>query len=261
LQNSFGSDTIRTGTSRNPGIIVVKDTAIPRSEKEALIILPGMREGRKGRKHILNYFNNVGYDLHIPPYRDKDSFDGTVKKFTQYFEDQKLGEYDKVHVFTYILGTWVINTFINEYGVGNISTIVYDRSPLQERASKVLVKKIPRIGKLLAGQILEDFSVLTYPPIPKTGLKIGILVEGKATPLIRFFRRTTIKMGPIDWDDLDFNQDHDDLIFTRLNHDELYYNFDEIGFDILYFMKNGVFTEEARREWFDWDPFEKYKKK
>lgn len=261
LFNVFGSKTTHAVSFRNSNVIIIHNTEISRSEKEALIILPGLRDVKKGRKYQNKYFNNVGYDLYIPYYIDKDSFDGTVKKFTQFYEDQKLGEYKKVHVFAYVLGSWVINIFINEHGLGNISTIVYDRSPLQERAPKVIVEKIPCIGKLLAGQVLKDFSLLSYPSIPKKGLKIGILVESKATPLIRHFRKTTINMGPIDWNNLNFNQDYDDLIFTRLNHDEMYYSFDEIGSDILHFIKNGVFTKEARREWFDWDPFEKYKTK
>lgn len=240
-------------------IIVVKNAEIPRSEKEALLILPGLGDKKKRRKRQYEYFGKTEYDLFIPSYIDRKSYTGTVEKFTRFFEEKKLGEYKKVHVFSYVLGSWVINTFINKNGQQNISTIVYDRSPLQERAPQVAVDRIPCITKLVAGNIIKEFAKVKYPPIPKGDIKIGIIVECKATKLIRMFRKTAMSYGPINWKNLDFKQGHDDMIYTHLDHDEMYFSFDEIGGDITHFVKHGIFTKEARREAFDWDPFEKYK--
>jgi len=242
-----------------PEVIIIHDKNVPRAEKEALIILPGLGDKRKGRRHQRKYFSQTEYDLFIPNYITRKSFDRTVGNFTQFFAVQKLGEYRKVHVFSYVLGTWVLNTFINEHGQQNIATIVYDRSPLQERAPQVAVDKIPLITRIFAGKIIKQFTKVPYPPIEQNDIRIGIIVENKATPLIRFFKKKTKSYGPINWKNLDFNQAHDDMIFTRLNHDQMYYSFDEIGNDILYFIKNGTFTKEARRVCFDWDVFEKYK--
>lgn len=259
FKNNEGNPTKRLDSGKGSEVIIIHDATVARSEKEALIILPGLGDSKKGRRHQREFFNDPAYDLYIPEYSDRKSFAGTLEKFSQFFEDHNLGEYKKVHVFSYVLGSWIINLFINEHGTGNIRTIVYDRSPLQERAPKVIVERIPRIGKMIAGPLLKDFSLVSYPPISREGLKIGIIVESKATPLIRRFRKTAMSYGPIDWNNLDFKQEHDDLIFTRLNHDELYYSFDEIGNDILHFIKKGVFTDNARREPYEWDPFEKYK--
>ena len=197
--------------------------------------------------------------MFIPDFHDKKSYVGTVENFTQFYFNQKLAEYKKVHVFAYILGSWVINDFINEHGVFNIYSIVYDRSPLQERAPRVIQERIPRIGKMVAGELLKDVSELTYAPIDQPNVKIGIIVESKATPLIRKFKKTTLSYGPIDWHHLNFDQNYNDLIFSWLNHDEMYYRFDIIGKDILNFIKSAQFTKTGRREAYDWDPFEKYK--
>lgn len=254
-----GNTAKKSRSSNKLEVIEIHNADEPRSEKEAIVILPGLGDSKKGRRHQRNFFYNPEYDLFIPDYIDKDSFDGTFDKFRQFFMDHKLDEYKKIHVFSYVLGSWIINLFINEFGSGNISTIVYDRSPLQERAPKVIVERIPRIGKMVAGTLLKEFSLVNYSPIFIDDIKIGIIVESKATPLIRRFRKTAMSYGSIDWNNLDFNQEHNDLIFTRLNHDQMYYSFDEIGADIFHFIEHGVFTENARRESYDWDPFKKYK--
>lgn len=240
-------------------VIIIHNQEIPRSKKEALIILPGLGDSKKGRKNQKEFFGNVGYDLFIPDYIDKDSFEGTVNKFTQFFKIQKLHEYEKVHIFSYILGSWIINIFIVNEGTQNIATIVYDRSPLQERAPRVIVERIPRLGRMISGDVLEDFSKINYPPIINDEMHIGIIIESKATKLIRKFRKTTMSYGPIDWKNLDMLQPYDELIFTRLNHDEMYYTFDEIGDDILEFIRHSKFRKESKYTPFEWDPFEKFK--
>ena len=152
-------------SNKTSEVIVIHSKNIPRSEKEALIILPGLGDSKKGRKQQKQYFENSEFDLFIPDFHDKKSYVGTVENFTQFYFNQKLAEYKKVHVFAYILGSWVINDFINEHGVFNIYSIIYDRSPLQERAPRVIQERIPRIGKMVAGNLLKDVSELKYTPI------------------------------------------------------------------------------------------------
>lgn len=240
-------------------IVVIHNKSLPKKEKEAIIILSGFGDSKKGRKHQKNYFDTVGYDLYIPDYLSKESFVATYKNFIQFYDHHQIIEYKKVHVVAYILGAWILNTYINEFGKKNIKTIVYDRSPLQERAPKVVQEKIPRLGKLVAGQVLEDLTHIDYPRIDTTGISVGLIVESKATFLIKKFKKKTMSYGAIDWHQLEFNQPHQDLIFTRLNHDEMYVTFSEIGADMMAFIRTGKFTFAARRVAFDWDPFKKYK--
>lgn len=240
-------------------VIIIHNDNIARSEKEALIILPGLGDSKKGRKHQKEFFENIGYDLFIPDYIARGSFEGTIKKFTNFYTDQQIDQYKKVHVFSYILGSWTINSFINREGMKNIKTIVYDRSPLQERAPLVIVDRIPLIGRIVSGNVLKDFSKISYPPIKNEELNIGIIVESKATPLIRKFKKRTMSYGSIDWNYLDSQQSYDELIYTRLNHDEMYYSFNEIGDEIIEFIKFSKFKKDAKYSPYDWDPFEKYK--
>lgn len=242
-------------------VIVIHDIDKPRSEKKALIILPGLGDSKKGRKAQKSYFENIGYDLFIPDYIDRDSYEGTILKFSSFYDNQHLNEYREVHVFSYILGTWVINNYISTHGRKNFTSIVYDRSPLQERAPRVIAEKIPGIGKMAAGPVVLDFNGRQYPPMVSAEINAGIIVESKATLLIRFFKKTTKSYGPIDWENLNYNQKHKDLIFSRLTHKEIYTRFDVIGPDIIHFFKNGSFTKDAKRDAFDWDPYEKYKEK
>lgn len=243
-----------------PEVIVIENPEMPRAEKEAILILPGLGDGRKGRKHQKRFFENQGFDLFIPDFHDRKSFDGSVENLEQFFESQNLREYKKLHIFPYLLGTWVLNTFLQEHGLGNIATIVYDRSPIQERAPRTVREKIPLVGKIIAGKQVIDMSYIPYPPIPHEGVKIGLVVESKSTFLMRFFKKTGLGYGPLRWDAESFQQTHDDLIYTRLDHKQMYYTFDEIGAEIVYFFREGRFPKEARREQFDWDPFKKYKK-
>ena len=46
---------------------------------------------------------------------------------------------------------------------------------------------------------------------------------------------------------------------TYLDHDQMYKRFDIIGEEILHFLDRGVFTANARREKYNWDPFTKIK--
>ena len=239
-------------------VIVIHKPSVSLSEKEAILILPGLGDSKKGREKQLEFFGQLEYDLYIPNFIDRKSVDASLKKFKTFYHTHNLNQYKKIHVFSYILGTWVINKFILENGVLNISSIVYDRSPLQERAPIVLVENIPFIARLVKGKIVEDISKIDYPKIPKSAIKIGLLVESKATKLITRFKKETIQKGDVHWNNYDFNQERDDLIFTPLNHDQMYLHFEVIGQDILSFFKNGHFLLSSQRDWYGWDPFLKW---
>ncbi|MFN0214684.1 MAG: hypothetical protein ACKVT2_10550 [Saprospiraceae bacterium] len=243
------------GPEKLPEIIVIHNPEIVKAEKEALLILPGFGDNRKRRKAQKKFFANCGYDLYIPNYKNRKSIAATVQNLFDFYHDHDLVQYKKVHVFSYILGSWVLNTYINQYGKENIASIIFDRSPLQERAPRVIRDRIPTIGKIMKGKVLIELSRMTYPPIPMQGIKIGIVVESKATKLIKMFRKTTLGYGPIDWKNLNFNQPYDDLLYTPLNHDQLYTRFEVIGEDLLHFFKAGTFTANARRIPYDWDVF------
>ena len=257
--SNFKLESNKVITQGGTHIIIEHRPDIAKSEKEALLILPGFSDSKKRRKKQKAFFEKLDYDLYIPNYHSRKSFALTVANFQVFYEAEGLGDYKKVHVFSYIIGSWVINTFIQQNGRQNISTIIYDRSPLQERAPRIVVDKIPLIGELKKGKVLADFSKIPYPTLKQDSIKIGIIVESKATKLVKFFRKKMLSYGEVRWDAAYFQQNFDDLIYTPLNHSQMYSRFDIIGADIIHFLEYGQFQETTRRIPYEWDFFEKWK--
>ncbi len=62
--------------------------------------------------------------------------------------EHHLPQYKKLHVFSYIAGTWVLNIWLQQHPQNNITSIVYDRSPMQERVPFALVEDNSFLFKL-----------------------------------------------------------------------------------------------------------------
>ena len=229
------------------------------SEKTAVVILNGFGDTRKNRKHQTRYFETLEYDFFIPKFKVRKSLDASVEKFSDFYKAQNLHLYKEVSVICYIIGGYVLNRHIENHGFGNIKTIIYDRSPIQERAPKVVVDKIKLISLLMIGKVIKQFSEVENLPLKSTpGVNVGLIIENKATPLMRFFKKTSNSYGPYNFNPSQIDPNLDDYFHTRLNHDEMYFRFDVIGPEIEYFLKNGSFTDGAKRQTYSWDMFEKY---
>lgn len=131
---------------RSQEIVVYNKTET--KSKEALIILPGFGDSKKGRKEQKRFFKKRGYDLYIPVYKDGKSLDNCVSNLESFYEEMRLKDYQKIHVFSYIVGSWTLNRFIQKNGRRNIATIVYDRSPTQERAPYIANKYLGLLVRL-----------------------------------------------------------------------------------------------------------------
>ena len=241
--------------------VIIINTAVDVSEKEALVILNGFGDSKKNRRIQKEFFQEKGYDLFIPEYVEKKSLDLTISTFSSFYNRYKLDEYKQVKFLCYIIGGYVLNQHIEKNGKGKITTIIYDRSPTQERAPKVAAKKLKLITKIYYGKVLFDFSEIKINPlINKDSLIIGVIVENKATKLMRFFKRTSNSYGNYNYNAKEIERNLDDFIHTYLDHDLMYRRFDVIGQEILHFLEKGRFSENAKREKYKWDPFKKLKK-
>lgn len=238
--------------------IYVNDS-LNKEQKEAILILPGLGDKNKYRKIQLAYFQDKGYDIYIPDYASRRSVKGCADNLTEFYFDYKLSEYSKVHCFAYILGSWTLNEFIRKEGRKNITTIIYDRSPLQERAPAVITKRIHPIVLLLKGRVVKDLSKIPYEELKNDSIQKAIIIESKATPLIRIFKKTTLKMGPVQWSVDSLYQPCNDYMYTFLHHAEMYHRFDVIGDEIFKYIRSKSFSMNTKREPYDWDPFEPYK--
>jgi len=238
--------------------IYIDSSVKPQKQKEAILILVGFGSKIQGTKKIAEFFFNKGYDVFIPNYISRKSISNCVDNLDKFIEKQKLKEYKKIHVLSYIIGSWTLNDWINKNPKNNISSIIYDRSPLQERAPYALVKDIPIIIRIVSGKIMKEFSLTKYAPIQTGKISIGIIIESKATKLITKHKKSALSLGPINWDVNNLNQNYNDKFYTWLNHDEMYYRFDVSGNEIFNFIKNHKFTDAAKREPFTEDPFIKH---
>jgi hypothetical protein len=235
--------------------IYIANISKEKKEKEAILILPGFGSKMHGTKGIADFFFFKGYDVFIPDYISRESLMDCQDNLQAFIKKYNLLAYKKIHVYAYILGSWVLNRWMEHHPENNISSIVYDRSPLQERAPYAMVKDMPFLTRLVSGKIMNKFAQCPYPSRYKRDIKVGIIIESKATRLIRKHKRSALELGEIDWDVTALRQEHTDFFYTLLNHDEMYTRFNVYGNEILHFFLKGRFTEDARRIPYKEDPF------
>lgn len=238
-------------------VVIIESSTKVISEKEAILILPGFGSKIHGVKDIAAYFSNKGYDLYIPHYIGRNSLQECVATVDEFINKYNLLHYKKLHVFSYIAGSWVINLWVQQHPINNIASIVYDRSPLQERAPFVLVQDNRQLIKLLAGNIMKEFSKTPYPSIQNDQKKLGVIIENKTTKLIRKHKKSALSLGPIRFEKDSLNQSYDDYFYSCINHDEMYFEFDKIGPEILLFFKNGNFSNDVKKVPYFYDFWDK----
>jgi hypothetical protein len=236
-------------------VLVNVHTEKPIGEKTAVLVLPGLRNSAKGFSAAKKWYRKQGYDVFMPEYVSKKGFKGNVANVKAFVEKHRLDEYREVHAFVYLMGGWTLNKYLLENDMPNLTRVVYDRSPYQEQAPRIVLETIPGIIHSMFGVAVDEIRDTPYPTIPKGDRQIGIIVESRATPFIRWKRKKLEPVEEKDWLPEAFNQEHDDLIYVFLHHNELYYSFDEIGDDLNSFFKTGRFTEDAKRKPLDKDPF------
>lgn len=84
---------------RAQGKIYVEDPKIARSQKEAILILPGFGSKVFGTKKIAKFFRNKGFDIYIPRYISRKSVQKSVENVDRFIEEHELKAYKKLHVF------------------------------------------------------------------------------------------------------------------------------------------------------------------
>jgi hypothetical protein len=234
------------------------DTVKPIAEREMIVVLLGLGGGASERRSIKRFLKNKGYDIYIPDYISRKSVEESVLNLKENFDEINVYEYGKIHIFAYILGSWTINLYLQKYELNNLCTIIYDRSPLQERAPYLVSENIPFITRILMGRIVKDLSQIEYPPLTKKDIKVGLIIENRATGILRIFKKKAIAMGPMYWEVDSLHERYDDFFYTWLNHNQMYDKIDNIDDEIFYFLEHDSFSQKARKEVYEGDPFLKY---
>lgn len=239
----------------------IQNDSTPIVDRKAILILPGFVSVIKGPRKQRKYFEKRGYDVFIPDYLSRKDLEGNFKKLEKFMYKHSLHQYKEVHVFSYIAGARSINRWIEKYGQGNIKSIVYDRSPLQENAPLIMIRKFPKMSRILFGKMIWDMEKKPYKAIEDSdSLHIGFLIETKGTRLVYKGQKYFDPLTDDDWDHTKFGQAYDDHCYIWINHNELYTEFDLTGPQILHLFKTGSFTQDAIRIRPDIDPFLELKK-
>src|SRR6185436_12200058 len=103
---------------------------------DALVVLPGFgydRDGERAFKALAPSMAAEGFDLYLPTFVSRSGLEDSRERLQRFFHERHLDRYRRVHVFAFIAGGWTLNPLAEAGVLPNLSTIVYDRSPYQER--------------------------------------------------------------------------------------------------------------------------------
>ena len=96
---------------------------------------------------------DVSYDVYIPDYTGERSLLSAIAYFGDFISGHQLEEYRELYVFGFILGTWILNLYLVDEELSNLVAIVYDRSPLQEQAPRIVIENLPLLSQIFFGDI------------------------------------------------------------------------------------------------------------
>lgn len=229
----------------------------PKSEKTALLILNGFGGSRGGCKAQMTFWEDSGMDVYIADVLLRKSLAASSEALAAFVEEHALAEYGEVKAICYIAGAYLLHTQVQATPMPNLTAIVYDRSPTQERAPAAAMERIPKLGVLKLGRVLRDLSEAVWPPVP-TGehLQKGLVIENRATPLMRFLREEAEAMGPLVYDWRAIDPTAHDAFHVALDHDMMYVRWDLLGEPFRYFFEYGQFPEGLPRKRIHNRPFD-----
>lgn len=219
-------------------------------ETEALLVLPGFgysRDGERALRALADAAAGEGMALFVPTYISRGGLDRSRRNLEQFIATHQLGRYSRVHVFAFIAGAWTFNPMVDSAVLPNLATVIYDRSPYQERAPRIADDTLHFLTWLRYGSPVFDVARTPYPPLTRQGVRTALLVETVPTDFIRKREAKALAYGPLRFECDAFGQRYDDCAYVALNHDELYAQIDRVWPDVLAFIRNGRFTAGANR--------------
>jgi hypothetical protein len=233
----------------------VATTAIPLApasapRPEAFVVLRGFGYSGAAERALRALEPTIaaqGMDLYIPDYISRSGLDDSGKKLQRFMLDRGLARYERLHVFAFIAGGWTLNPLVAAAGVPKPATIIYDRSPLQERAPRIADEKLHFLTWARYGSPVFDLARTPYPPLTASGVKVGLVVETSPTSFIRDHEQAARSYGAFRFECDAFGQRHDDCMYVDVNHDELYVRFAEVWPEALAFIRTGRFSSAASR--------------
>ena len=224
--------------------------APPAPARDALLVLPGFGYGRdddKAFRAISRASSADGVDLYVASYLTRSGLDPSRDKLARFIRDNRLGRYERLHVFAFIAGGWTVNPLAEAGALPNLASITYDRSPYQERAPRIAAASLPLRAWLRFGSTVFDIAGTPYTPLRTEGVKVALMVESMPTDFIRRHEAKARQYGPVDFSCDGFVQRYDDCLYLAMDHDDVYARFAELWPELIAFIRTGRFTDAANR--------------
>jgi hypothetical protein len=224
--------------------------AASEAPSEALLVLPGFgynRAGEQALRRLAPAMAAAGIDLYVPTFVARAGLAESRERLRDFLVANRLERYDRVHVFAFIAGGWALNPLVGTDALPNLSTVVYDRSPYQERAPKIALDRLRWLAWLKYGHVVFDVARTPYVTIDAPGVRVALVVETEPTRFIQRFAASARRYGPYHFACDAFTQPYDDCLYVAVNHDQLYTRFGEVWPEVLAFIRSGHFTESAHR--------------
>lgn len=159
--------------------LVSRSVTPARPAAEALLVLPGFGYGRDGERAFRELARSVeqdGLDLYLPTFIARSGLDESRRRLHRFIGDSRLERYQRVHVFAFLAGGWTFNS-LGASTIPNLTTVVFDRSPYQERAPAVARETLKLFAWLRYGPVIFDVARTPYPPLEAPGVRVGLVVE------------------------------------------------------------------------------------
>lgn len=217
---------------------------------DALLVLPGFGYSRAGERTLRSLTAKMAaedVDLYVPTYVSRSGLVESRAKLERFIRDYRLDRYRRLHVFAFIAGAWTLNPLVETQGLPNLASVVYDRSPFQERAPRIATEKLHFFTWVRHGSTVFDLAKTRYAPLTAPDVKVGLMVETTATSFIKRYAETARGYGPFRFECDAFMQRYDDCLYLSMNHDEVYVRFAEVWPELLTFIRTGRFTSAANR--------------
>jgi hypothetical protein len=218
--------------------------------KDALLVLPGFGYGRPAEKALRSLAASMGgegVDLYVPTYVTRTGLVTSRAKLDRFIRENRLDRYERLHVFAFLAGAWTLNPLLERHDLPNLATVIYDRSPLQERAPWIAVDKVPVLAWALYGSTVFDVAREPYPALAAPNVKVGLMVESKPTSFIRRYGKAARDYGPFAFACDGLMQRYDDCLYLPMNHNEVYTRFADVWPELLTFIRTGRFSERVNR--------------
>src|SRR5258706_11710145 len=145
---------------------VVRPSLSPsKPDRDALLVLPGFGYSRtdgKAFRDLAASTAGAGVDLYVADYLTRAGLAASRVKLDRFIRENRLDRYERLHVFAFIAGAWTFNPLVERATPPNLVSVIYDRSPFQERAPRIAVAELPFLAWLRFGSTVFDVANAPY---------------------------------------------------------------------------------------------------